>query len=251
MTGVKTHLLKTSVTKNLMYTSELLPQRSRQTGGLCVVYFSLVSVVVHRTLTCRLSPQRSRGYSQGASYTRRASRSSQAGSDGPFFAARSLGLLPRRVSSSRRDGRSRPRPSRHYQLHRRQCGRLLRGQVAHPNVRRYLQLDQHRSRARGASLSPSVCVLDLLKSRLTPSLLTLRQIVNFYRSVADAKKARRDWYINSRARAAPNPPIDARNILRPETVESLFIAYRITGDPTYRTWVRRFDLLRRTGQHSD
>ena len=28
--------------------------------------------------------------------------------------------------------------------------------------------------------------------------------------------------------------IDARNILRPETVESIMLAYRITGDPIYR-----------------
>jgi mannosyl-oligosaccharide alpha-1,2-mannosidase len=30
--------------------------------------------------------------------------------------------------------------------------------------------------------------------------------------------------------------IDARYILRPETVESLFLAYRITGDEKYRGW---------------
>ena len=28
--------------------------------------------------------------------------------------------------------------------------------------------------------------------------------------------------------------IDSRNILRPETVESLFLAYRVTGDEKYR-----------------
>lgn len=27
------------------------------------------------------------------------------------------------------------------------------------------------------------------------------------------------------------------DILRPETVESLFVAYRVTGDPIYRKWV--------------
>ena len=32
------------------------------------------------------------------------------------------------------------------------------------------------------------------------------------------------------------PPIDSRNILRPETVESLYIGYELTGDPTYREW---------------
>jgi hypothetical protein len=30
--------------------------------------------------------------------------------------------------------------------------------------------------------------------------------------------------------------IDARNILRPETVESLMLAYRLTGDDQYRRW---------------
>lgn len=30
--------------------------------------------------------------------------------------------------------------------------------------------------------------------------------------------------------------IDARNILRPETVESLFIAFHLTGDVIYRQW---------------
>ncbi|KAK4703773.1 hypothetical protein P7C70_g2433, partial [Phenoliferia sp. Uapishka_3] len=62
------------------------------------------------------------------------------------------------------------------------------------------------------------------------------RIVMYFRDVVPAKRTNREWYINSRARAAPNPPIDARNILRPETVESLFVAYRITGDPLYREW---------------
>jgi hypothetical protein len=30
--------------------------------------------------------------------------------------------------------------------------------------------------------------------------------------------------------------IDGRNILRPETVESLMLAYRVTGDEQYREW---------------
>lgn len=29
---------------------------------------------------------------------------------------------------------------------------------------------------------------------------------------------------------------DAHNLLRPETVESLFVLWRVTGDPTYRAW---------------
>lgn len=34
MGGIKQHLLKSSVIKNLMYTSELMPRRDRQTGQL-------------------------------------------------------------------------------------------------------------------------------------------------------------------------------------------------------------------------
>jgi len=40
-----------------------------------------------------------------------------------------------------------------------------------------------------------------------------------------------DWYIKPGTNL-----IDARNILRPETVESLFLAYRATGDQKYRDW---------------
>ncbi|GAA5824425.1 hypothetical protein JCM10212_000785 [Sporobolomyces blumeae] len=67
------------------------------------------------------------------------------------------------------------------------------------------------------------------------------EIVNFVTPYSSSPEpssaaASREWFINSRKLAAPNPPIDARNILRPETVESLFVAYRLTGDPVYREW---------------
>ncbi|KAI0045662.1 glycoside hydrolase family 47 protein [Auriscalpium vulgare] len=44
-----------------------------------------------------------------------------------------------------------------------------------------------------------------------------------------------DWYIKG-ARPEPNvlPPYDARYMLRPETVESLFYAFRLTGNKRYR-----------------
>ncbi|KAF6754190.1 glycoside hydrolase family 47 protein, partial [Ephemerocybe angulata] len=42
-----------------------------------------------------------------------------------------------------------------------------------------------------------------------------------------------DWYIRGAQPGVP-PPYDARYMLRPETVESLFIAYRLTGDELYR-----------------
>lgn len=31
-------------------------------------------------------------------------------------------------------------------------------------------------------------------------------------------------------------PLDAHNLLRPETLESLFVLYRLTGDQKYREW---------------
>ncbi|KPV76564.1 glycoside hydrolase family 47 protein [Rhodotorula graminis WP1] len=65
------------------------------------------------------------------------------------------------------------------------------------------------------------------------------EIVNFHLSPLKALQTNRDWFINSRKpgqAGIAQPPIDARNILRPETVESLFVAYRVTGDPVYRDW---------------
>ncbi|KAH7915749.1 glycoside hydrolase family 47 protein [Hygrophoropsis aurantiaca] len=42
-----------------------------------------------------------------------------------------------------------------------------------------------------------------------------------------------DWYIKGSKPGSP-PSLDARYILRPETVESLFLAFRLTGDTQYR-----------------
>lgn len=66
----------------------------------------------------------------------------------------------------------------------------------------------------------------------------------FHRDPKVARSQGREWYINSRKATYPRPPLDARNVLRPETVESLFIAYRLTGDPIYRQWVRLVLLTR-------
>ncbi|KAF9225266.1 glycoside hydrolase family 47 protein [Gyrodon lividus] len=46
-------------------------------------------------------------------------------------------------------------------------------------------------------------------------------------------KAPSDWYIKGSSSGSP-PSVDARYILRPETIESLFIAFRLTGDTLYR-----------------
>ncbi|KAG1742756.1 glycoside hydrolase family 47 protein, partial [Suillus paluster] len=51
----------------------------------------------------------------------------------------------------------------------------------------------------------------------------------------DDSVAPADWYIKG-ARPDTPPPFDARYILRPETVESIFLAFRLTGDPKYRDY---------------
>ncbi|TXT10818.1 hypothetical protein VHUM_02323 [Vanrija humicola] len=56
------------------------------------------------------------------------------------------------------------------------------------------------------------------------------EIVMFYQP-EDQGADEADWYIKP-----GKGLIDARNILRPETVESLMLAYRSTGDEKYREW---------------
>lgn len=43
-------------------------------------------------------------------------------------------------------------------------------------------------------------------------------------------------------------PLDAHNLQMPETVESLFMMHRITGDPTYRE--RRWEIFQAFREHS-
>ncbi|KIO29737.1 glycoside hydrolase family 47 protein [Tulasnella calospora MUT 4182] len=51
---------------------------------------------------------------------------------------------------------------------------------------------------------------------------------------AEVKESGREWYI--KGGNSEHPLLDARYILRPETVESLFIAFRLSGDPIYRMY---------------
>ncbi|KAG8893116.1 mannosyl-oligosaccharide alpha-1,2-mannosidase, partial [Tulasnella sp. 408] len=51
---------------------------------------------------------------------------------------------------------------------------------------------------------------------------------------AEVKETRREWFI--KGGNSEHPLLDARYILRPETVESLFIAFRLSGDPIYRMY---------------
>jgi len=54
----------------------------------------------------------------------------------------------------------------------------------------------------------------------------------YFRTKDNKGTTGRDWYIKEGYSGQPS--YDARYILRPETVESLFIAYRLTGDDRYR-----------------
>lgn len=65
--------------------------------------------------------------------------------------------------------------------------------------------------------------------------------ISHWRTPNEAQHNEEDWYIKQAPKSAGMsfksvPLIDARNILRPETVESLFVAFHLTGDPIYRQW---------------
>jgi len=58
--------------------------------------------------------------------------------------------------------------------------------------------------------------------------------IAFFYPPEDPNSKEKDWFIKKSF--SPSPLLDARYILRPETVESLFLAYRMTGDKKYREW---------------
>ena len=72
----------------------------------------------------------------------------------------------------------------------------------------------------------------------TNSATGLGAEIVFFRSTENATD-RRAWVVkqaNRQTNPDAGPPIYARNILRPETIESLYIAFQLTGDPIYREW---------------
>lgn len=69
------------------------------------------------------------------------------------------------------------------------------------------------------------------KTGLAPEIAHFRIPSDNLQSIS--KEAPADWYIKG-AGVGEFPPYDARYMLRPETVESLFIAFRLTGDQRYR-----------------
>ncbi|KAJ3813362.1 glycoside hydrolase family 47 protein, partial [Lentinula aff. lateritia] len=58
-----------------------------------------------------------------------------------------------------------------------------------------------------------------------------------FRAVDDANYPYdKDWFIPRTFSGVDRSPYEARYMLRPEIVESIFIAWRLTGDPRYREW---------------
>ncbi|KAH8836075.1 glycoside hydrolase [Flagelloscypha sp. PMI_526] len=68
-----------------------------------------------------------------------------------------------------------------------------------------------------------------MKSGLPPEIVHFRVPDDGFGPIKD------DWYIKGHRPLDP-PPYDARYMLRPETVESLFMAFRLTGDERYRRY---------------
>ncbi|KAF8907715.1 glycoside hydrolase family 47 protein [Gymnopilus junonius] len=60
------------------------------------------------------------------------------------------------------------------------------------------------------------------------------EISHFYTAENGDVSDDKDWYIKITGTNSASPSYDSRYILRPETIESLFIAYRLTGNQKYR-----------------
>ncbi|KAJ7061677.1 glycoside hydrolase family 47 protein [Mycena amicta] len=78
------------------------------------------------------------------------------------------------------------------------------------------------------------------KTGLSPEIVHFREAMDKKgkksKKLEDEEAEKRDWFIKD-AKPPNEPPVyDARYILRPETIESLFLAFRLTGNPRYRAY---------------
>ncbi|KAF8580119.1 glycoside hydrolase family 47 protein [Ramaria rubella] len=163
MTAIHNHLLKRSMSGNLLYTSELIPER--QPGG--DLSWRLVPKQDH--LVCFIGGSFMLGATDGA-------------------------------------------------------------HVSRPPRTRELSGTQLRDWNTGVELIKTCMATHDTKTRLSPEIVHFRLPSD---PLSISTLATADWYIKGAQGAVP---YDARYILRPETVESLFIAYRLTGDEKYRNW---------------
>lgn len=60
--------------------------------------------------------------------------------------------------------------------------------------------------------------------------------ITWFSALPSGEAARRSDRLSSWKKDYIVKPLDSHNLQRPETVESLFVMWRITGDPIYREW---------------
>ncbi|KAF8527437.1 glycoside hydrolase family 47 protein [Hysterangium stoloniferum] len=163
MEAISSHLLKRSMYSNLLYTSELIPERTA-TGSLS---WRLVPKQDH--LVCFLGGSLMLGATDGA-------------------------------------------------------------HTSIPPKSHELSPSQLRDWNNGVELIKTCMATHDTKTRLSPEIVHFR-LPSDPASISSLVQS--DWYIKGLQGVVS---YDARYILRPETVESLFIAYRLTGDNKYREW---------------
>ncbi|KAJ7597859.1 glycoside hydrolase [Mycena floridula] len=106
--------------------------------------------------------------------------------------------------------------------------------VSIPPNKKELSISGNRDWKSGVELVRTCMATHDTATGLAPEIAHFRiESDNIEQLRADERKTPQDWYIKGALPGSP-PPYDARYILRPETVESLFIAYRLTGSPLYR-----------------
>lgn len=105
-------------------------------------------------------------------------------------------------------------------------------QVSVPPLPNELSPQGKRDWLTGVELIKTCLATHNTQTKLPPEIAYFR-LGNQKQDKNAARKLPPDWYIKGSPPGKPSP-LDARYILRPETVESLFIAFRLTGDTWYR-----------------
>ncbi|KIM69999.1 glycoside hydrolase family 47 protein [Scleroderma citrinum Foug A] len=104
--------------------------------------------------------------------------------------------------------------------------------VSVPPLPRELSAHGRRDWLTGVELIKTCLATYDTRTGLSPEIAHFRTESNKL-DVDAGGKLPADWYIKGPGPGMP-VPLDARYILRPETIESLFVAFRLTGDSWYR-----------------